>query len=716
VQRVRNATKQNVIKEYVSTIENLRLLKVENEEVNKEIKTKTDNIQFEKQKNEIYRNETNNSAAGVLQLISEGNLQFSATQITKLLEILTLGKSEKGILRSFVLETSKKPTNFTQKCSSNLIMLVKWAERLTEAGSKIKRYADIGNNSKELTDNIKKQIDSEQKKYIQRLQSISDKYISTPENCNAVDISLLELGNIRKQVQEIEDYAVNLAEDVGGKVRVYVRIRDEPGHESGTENNYETSYFNSNIIVENKSVELIFNTIGNNDLKEDDEKQKKQCKDNARGKIGPFFDVFPMTAVTQEVFSGTPNADDNSYLTLYEPGTMNLNDIGRRFRGGVYKTIAQIEDGYSVIMSGYGINGSGKTYSLFGNNNSDDMSQHDGLMFYALKNISNVETYEVESVFEEIDAGTKYDDEKNMVLKGTLIYLFGQKIDEIRKYFIGKIITNEAVKDMRKEFKEKLNLENNSYEIFSDSDKMFSDLKKLLKEIYEFRQYEKNRCHLYIVMKITFKQLNNMPKKVGFLTFIDQAGKQNPFDVNRQLFNKRSLSVSIQEENKTVSRALYIADSLYNLKMFYQSKSGEKTPAYIYKYSKLALPESAPESARKSDRDLQQMRINNKQKEKMFLNSSYTNIGKLLKNVEFIGTIISKNIEHKYTIDKNNEIYNPIHSSSRVLTIPIMQYLNDLNLEYVDETKYRPSKFVVILAIRTGSKFCMDTKETLDFW
>jgi hypothetical protein len=694
------------------------ILEVKNREAIHQLMTDTNQKQSLKIKELLQKisNKTKNTindsekktidVANILRLIENTDVIFSSTQLEELLKLLTSKKEAKEVLMKFVTDLSNNSEDFKKKCTVNRELLTEWMTRITNAMNKINKFSNAAQRMN-ITTEMKKNITEEVKSNLAKLKILEQDYfisnnIISLENCNKTQQSLISLAKNNRIVQDIEDYATNLEEDVTGTVRIYVRINDEPGHVSGTKNN-QKSYFTSNIKVDKKNVKLDFTTFGNNISDSDNQKEKIKCK-NTKGKFGPFFDVFDKGTSAQDIFSGTKQGSN-----LYDEDSMKLNDVGRQFRSGLFKTIAQIQDGYSIILSGYGLSGAGKTYTLFGPEIESKTNEDKGLIFYSLENIINVRNYEILSIFEETNSQAQNYVSNVFSIQGNLLYLFGnhQEFENIKNHIDSKTTyRNNSCIDKTTDFLH-FDRTNNTVKskYFSDGSykKFLSTLKAILKKVRLYRIKNKrilktsnnsdsSRSHLYIVLKLSFK--NN---KVGFLTIVDQAGRENPFEINRNMLKRQTISYTLINEDKNeqiINQGLYIADSLYNLKMFYLWKVG-KNPTAIEKSNDISI-----EPKINSD---------NTKREEQFLNASFANIQKFF-NIKKTCIGNSKN-----TLYRTIDCQNIKTSTSIILTIPIMQYLDKLSNDPNNNTRYRPSKFVFILAIRTGSKYCLDTKETLEF-
>ena len=56
-----------------------------------------------------------------------------------------------------------------------------------------------------------------------------------------------------------------------------------------------------------------------------------------------------------------------------------------------------------------------------------------------------------------------------------------------------------------------------------------------------------------------------------------------------------------------------------------------------------------------------------------------------------------------------------ISSSNNALTIPILNFLNNLNTKQKESNDWKPTKFVTICCIRQEQYYCNQTMETVKF-
>ncbi len=189
------------------------------------------------------------------------------------------------------------------------------------------------------------------------------------------------LCNLINNANKYQKLILNFQEDIEGLVRVYIKIR--PKLEDA----------------------ISF------DLKIDKNKVTV-------GKLGPFFGIFDDTNIEMFVGDQTLLSQDikntlkfglNDTITLRNISNTDFESLKKldgndKFMlNGLFRSFEQAANGYSIILFGYGLSGSGKTYSLtgeFDTKNSNIYKQ--GEIMYGLEYLSqNGCTIEIAQIFEQ---------------------------------------------------------------------------------------------------------------------------------------------------------------------------------------------------------------------------------------------------------------------------------------------------------------------------
>ena len=201
----------------------------------------------------------------------------------------------------------------------------------------------------------------------------------------------------REKYQKEVDTFLMKVEEFTSSVRVYVRVTKPPGVSASpdqTNEDFRNSWVIKPVNEEEQNVVAPDDVDGSGggDWSRDQYIQTKEGK-----KLGPFNRVFG------------PTKDNNSISTSNKV----IYDEMKGILDGVF-------DGKDVIMFGYGASGSGKTYTLLGDTDTDDTTKY-GILQQFLANISS--EYKVSICVKELYGITSsFDPEMSSALMGAAIY------------------------------------------------------------------------------------------------------------------------------------------------------------------------------------------------------------------------------------------------------------------------------------------------------
>lgn len=157
---------------------------------------------------------------------------------------------------------------------------------------------------------------------------------------------------------------------------------------------------------------------------------------------------------------------------------------------GLKTTINQVISGYNIILFGYGYSGSGKTYTLLGNDNNE------GILYKSIEHLStdilniDCKIHEIYGKIEPTNLGRINLSHNNY---------FQEKITNNFKHELKKILSDVNLQRI-----------NNGQVKFTTNNPLSS------------------RGHLFIELVINFKNGKN-----GILSFIDMAGVEDPYDLSK---------------------------------------------------------------------------------------------------------------------------------------------------------------------------------------
>jgi hypothetical protein len=238
---------------------------------------------------------------------------------------------------------------------------------------------------------------------------------------------------------------------------------------------------------------------------------------NKKETFGEFYGIFDDNFSNKDVYTGIQGSGDISELNI---DTSIVDESAETVSPGLYSTFKQVEDGYSIVLFGYGLSGSGKTRLLLGEKNVP------GVLHYGLSNLNGVKNIKLKYLFEQyID---KFIPTINK-MRGKIINLI-REVPQLRKYSI------DETKEFGEYIDNKINV-NNLH--INDINTLTGLLEQYRKSHSRIKQTPNNpvssRSHLYMVYEITFE--NN---KTGYITIVDTAGRESPIDIYNMFIDTTS--------------------------------------------------------------------------------------------------------------------------------------------------------------------------------
>lgn len=507
------------------------------------------------------------------------------------------------------------------------------------------------------------------------------KKVEVTELCQVLNDILAGWDNA--EFLDLNNDIINMVEDFSGSVRVYIKIKPLFGNDE-KKNNADLKALNGqlktlgkppvdgkSITVNGKNVAVKCTYI----VPAKDINSKPVVVDNDR-KFGPFFGVYTDAFNNFDTYTGTvksePKADDK--LLISSQLEIDPNSPHQ----GLHSVFKQVQDGYSIVLFGYGLSGSGKTYSLLG---SDDTP---GILHYGLANLEGVDTISVKNMFEHYFDDVSYI--MNILnmrgkihnLVGTVNYkdsglrshsnYYKDEQVEFEKYM------NEQVKPLKvKDPKTDVDMTNITVDALSLLTSIVTNYRIDKKRIKATpNNPQSSRSHLFIVFEITF---NN--KKKGYVTIVDTAGRESPIDIHGMFFDTTKLSLQslmITPPNKNhkdftskqiVDEGFFINESINHLIYFFNLKNGS---------------------------------YNTKEKEFKFSQKNQKSVDKY--------------DSAKYYIDptsENQRITTGNNKDRNCLMIPILNYLGTLS------DKPTKTKYIMMCMMRQDIRYCSQIFETLEF-
>lgn len=456
--------------------------------------------------------------------------------------------------------------------------------------------------------------------------------------------NLLDYWNLNeKKYREQDRILTNIYEDLSGAIRVFVRIKPLIGNEQK---------MNTILIekVDNKKQKLL--TIG--------------CVDSVKKTFGEFYGIFEDTFTNLDVYTG--ELESTKYNTTKTKVDLeSFVESSDSISPGLYSSFKQVENGYSIVLFGYGISGSGKTMTLLGSKGIP------GVLHYGLDNLENVSNIKLKYLFEQY------------------YHLVNINFNKLTGKIHNLINKLPQLKDFSKDETEIFKKEIPSY--IDTNNLKIEDIYSLTDIIENYRKNNNrikptpnnpvsSRSHLYLVFEITFKN-----GKTGFVTIVDMAGKESALDLyNTFIDTTKTKLASIMAPAPVGGEEKISATMRQDLVDSYSPKS-------IFEILK----------------------------ESFYINESINHLIYYFnkKNYrEYQVTLQSQNSEKydtsKYYI-KPDEEERIINTSNNCLMIPILKFLDNLSNKNKQQDEWLPTKFITICNIRQEEFYCEQTFKTLEF-
>jgi hypothetical protein len=374
---------------------------------------------------------------------------------------------------------------------------------------------------------------------------------------------------------------------------------------------------------------------------------------NVKTNLGPYYSIFNETETNLDIYTGNP---DSVQTTDYHVIIPELETNNR----GMYNIFNQLQSGYNVLLFAYGSSGSGKSSTLLGERGMN------GLIHYGLGNLENVKYMRLRNLFEQ---------------SNNLININFNKITGKIHNLIGEIKPlRHFSKNETRQFREIINPEIDFNDIkVSELNDLISEIDIYRREAHRIKKTPNNdnssRSHLYFVFEIVFTN-----GTIGHLTIVDTAGRELPTDIYKTFLETDRVSLEsilaptgglslINNFMKPEYRGVYFAEDILSIlkEGFYINETINHL-IYYFNY--------------KND---------------------------IATNVVMQSNNLKKYDATRFYINPKTEL-SSINDSNNCLTIPIMEFLNNLN-----HNKNKSTKYIMICNVRQELEYCDQTQKTLEF-
>jgi len=495
--------------------------------------------------------------------------------------------------------------------------------------------------------NIEKYINSPNFQYLKSRATMSK---VEPEFCDEL-ANILEYWNKHKlEYIEQERKLTNIYEDVAGAVRIYIRIKPLLGAEQ------RAKTLNIQVVdnKKRKSINLDCQDVAN-------------VEHNVKMTFGDFYGVFDDSYGNKDVYTGV--LDSQTSNDSVEVDMDSIIEASDTISPGLYSAFRQVEDGYSIVLMGYGQSGAGKSHTLIGTKGSP------GVIHYGLRNLKDVSTIKLKHLFEQFASAVDVNFGKIRGKIHNLIREVPQMTDPAYSY-------NE-----NDEFARVVpsNIDINNLAV-DDITTLTNIIEKYRVDHGRIKQTPNNpvssRSHLYMVFEIAFTT-----GKTGYITLMDNAGRESPIEI----FN------TFIDPSKTKLASIMAPTPVGGAGLIENSKREGLDSSYT-STDILAI-----------------------MKEGFYINETLNHLvyyfnNKTLTKTPVLAqsTDVSKySVSRFYVSPKSEE--KGISASNNCLTIPIMKFLDALSNKKNKPKEFKPTKFIMLVMVRQEELYCDQTYESLDF-
>ena len=483
--------------------------------------------------------------------------------------------------------------------------------------------------------NLKKYINDQTcRQYLDFLKNESTRNKVPVEFCNQM-VDLLEYWNLNKlEYREQDRMLTNIYEDLSGAVRVYIRIKPLTGS--------KTNVVSVKTFEGKKSKSITVNCGGANDF-------------------GEFYGVFDDTYDANiDVFTGVKGV---TLQGKYQVDVDNIVESSETINPGLYSVFKQAEDGYSIVLFGYGSSGSGKTFTLLGSQSTP------GLIHYGFSNLQGVKSIKLKYLFEQYFGTVNINFNK----------LTGKIHNLIREVPQLVSVSKNENDQFRSRIPSDIDVDNLRVDQFNKLTDIITLYRKERGRIKRTpNNEESSRSHLYMVFEVSFTT-----GKRGYITFIDMAGRESPIDIFNTFIDtsKTSLASVMSPSGETALIKKTLREGL------------NYTPENVFEILK----------------------------EGFYINETINHLTYYFnkKNFKTVKPVMQAADSSKYDVTRyyvkpqDEEQVVKFNVGNNCIMIPILKFLEGLSSK--GSSSWLPTKFITIVGVRQEDKYCKQTLETLQF-
>jgi hypothetical protein len=227
-----------------------------------------------------------------------------------------------------------------------------------------------------------------------------------------------------------------------------------------------------------------------------------------------FQNVYPDDFTNLDIYIGKQDFE-NEYL-LDNVNFLEKFDI---VPNGLYNAFNKLQMGYSIVLYGKGVSGSGTSYTFFGENGTP------GILQYGLANLENVSNIKLKYLFEQYVFTTN-----DKYIKGNLHNLINI-VPQLNEYF-----SIDETSQFSEIIPSYINIKSLDVKDIGDLIEIIGNHRTKMNRIKELPNGKSSRSNLYYVFEINF---NNAP--TSYLTVIDSCSQDSPNDIYDLFINSKDM-------------------------------------------------------------------------------------------------------------------------------------------------------------------------------
>ena len=229
-----------------------------------------------------------------------------------------------------------------------------------------------------------------------------------------------------------------------------------------------------------------------------------------------FENIYPNDFTNLDIYIGKQDFEND-----YSLDNINFLEKFKTVPNGFYNAFDKLQMGYSIVLFGTGISGSGTSYTLFGEKGIP------GIVQYGLANLKNVSCIKLKHLFEQYVCSTN-----DTSIKGNLHNLINI-VPQLNEYF-----SIDETMDFSEIIPSYINIKSLNIKDFDDLIEIIQTHRTKMNRIKYLPDGKSSRSNLYYIFEISF---DNGDK--SFLTVIDSCSQDTPNDVYNSFIDSKYMKL-----------------------------------------------------------------------------------------------------------------------------------------------------------------------------